>query len=130
MSQGSQTQVVNGQRNIFPTGAQWNPIGYGPSTVGVPQVSPTMPPFLGGGGSGTGLGIEGVGGYGTAGGNLTATAIAGANPWNPKVSSVWWAVILLVVGLMLLKAVHWRETILESGHAGPVHEEAHEEAAA
>lgn len=134
MSLGSNTSVVNGQRNIFPTDLQYWPTGYGPQTSGVPQVSPTMPPFLGasGGGPGGMGGAEGVGGYGTAANNTLTTAIAAANPHSLKVSPVWWAVILLVVGLLLLKAIHWRETTLEGldehGHAGPFSESAAEEA--
>lgn len=135
MSLGSQTQVVDGQRNTFPTTYQWVPQGYGPQTTGVPQVSPTMPPFIGAansGGQGAAFGLEGVGGYGTAANNTATTAIAGANPWNAKVSPVLWAVGFLIIGLMLLKGINWRETTLEGfeerGHAGPVKESAEESA--
>jgi hypothetical protein len=136
MSLGADTGVVNGQRFSFPTWDSYDPTGYGPQTTGVPQVSPTMPPFIGasntGSGAGVGAGMEGVGGYGTAANNTLVTAVAGSNPHNLKVSPVWWAVIALVVGLVLLKGVHWRETTLEGfeerGHAGPAHEEASEAA--
>lgn len=136
MSLGQGTQVVDGQRNQFPTSYAYSPTGYGPSTTGVPQVSPTMPPFIGasntGSGAGMAAGMEGVGGYGTAANNTLTAAIAGANPHSPKVSPVWWAVIALVVGLVLLKGIHWRETTLEgfdeNGHVGPAREGAHEEA--
>ena len=60
MALGSQTQVVDGQRNIFPTSAQFYPTQYGPQTTGVPQVSPTMPPYIGaanGAGSSMGCGL-------------------------------------------------------------------------
>lgn len=137
MSLGSQTQVVDGQRNTFPTAFQYSPTGYGPQTTGVPNVSPTMPPFIGaantGSGQGSAFGLEGVGGYGTAANNSTVTSIANANPHNLKVSPTWWAVIFLVVGLFLLKAIHWRETTLEglseTGHAGPARENAGESVA-
>jgi hypothetical protein len=136
MSLGQGTQVVDGQRNLFPTWAAFNPTGYGPQTTGVPQVSPTMPPFIGASNTGAGMGMaagmEGVGGYGTAANNTLATAIAGNNPHNYKVSPVWWAIIALVVGLVLLKGVHWRETTLEGfderGHVGDAHEAASEAA--
>lgn len=136
MSLGSDTGVVNGQRFTFPSWDAYNPTAYGPQTTGVPQVSPTMPPFIGasntGSGAGMAAGMEGVGGYGTAANNTLATSVANANPHNLKVSPVWWAVIALVVGLVLLKGVHWRETTLEGfderGHAGPVHESAAEAA--
>lgn len=135
MSLGANTQVVDGQRNTFPTMASYAPVGYGPSTTGVPQVSPTMPPFIGAANNGTGaggaaFGLEGVGGYGTSGNNATVAAIAGANPHNLKVSPLWWAVILLIVGLVLLKGISWRDTTLEhfteSGAAGGAHESASE----
>ena len=134
MSLGQGTQVVDGQRNTFPTLASYQPTGYGPQTTGVPQVSPTMPPFIGAANSATGggaaFGLEGIGGYGTAANNSTVTAVANANPHNLKVSPVWWAVVFLIVGLLLLKGINWRETTLEhfteSGNAGPATESASE----
>ncbi len=133
MSLGSQTQVVDGQRNIFPTSYQFSPASYGPQTTGVPQVSPTMPPFLGGPSGPSAMGgMEGVGGYGTAGNNALVTATAAANPHNLKVSPVWWAIIALVGGLLLLNGVHWRKVTLEGAeehaHLGAVKESASEEA--
>lgn len=135
MSLGSNTQVIDGQRNIFPSAYQYAPTQYGPQTTGVPQVSPTMPPYIGaanGGGSTLGAGMEGVGGYGTAGNNATATALANANPHNLKVSPVWWAVGALVLGLLALRGTAWRRTTLEGideqGRVGPIRESASEEA--
>jgi hypothetical protein len=133
VSLGSQTQVVDGQRNTFPTWAQWAPQSWGPQTTGVPQVSPTIPPFIGaantGGFSGAGM-VESVGGYGTAGNNSLVAAISGANPHHWKVSPTWWVVVFLVVGLVLLRAIHWRDTVLEgfeeSGRFGPASERAEE----
>lgn len=119
MSLGSNTQVVDGQRNIFPTGQQYTPMSYGQQTTGVPNVSPSMPPFMGStNGPGSSMGLsEGVGGYGTAGNNATVTAIAAEHPHNLKVSPVWWAVIFLIVGILLLRGVHWRKTTLEGASA-------------
>lgn len=136
MSLGSQTQVVDGQRNIFPTAFQYSPQSWGPQTTGVPNVSPTMPPFISAantaGGTGSAFGLEGVGGYGTATNNTTVTAVAANNPWNAKVSPLVWAIAFLVVGLFLLKAVHWRDTTLEGfserGHVGEARESAEESA--
>lgn len=110
---GSQTNVVDGQRFALPTSFQYAPSSYGQQTTAVPQVSPTMPPFIGGSnGSGAGLGVnEDVDGFGTAGNNALVTQIAADHPHNMKVSPVWWAVISLVVGLTLLRAVHWRKTV-------------------
>lgn len=122
MPLGPQTVVVDGQRNVFPSSAQWNPMGWGPQTTGVPQVSPSMPPFL------NGATVTGGTFLGGGSGNLDSAIAASNAPFNLKMSAVLWAVILLVVGLMLLKAVHWRETVMEGGSFGPLHEEAHEEA--
>ena len=131
MSLGPQTQVVDGQRNIFPTWAQFQPTQYGPQTTGVPQVSPTMPPYIGQGASAMGAGMSGVGGYGTADNNSMTAALANANPHNLKVSPVWWAIGALIIGLLLLNGVHWRKTTLEGveehAHVGAVKETAAEE---
>lgn len=136
MSLGSQTQVVDGQRNTFPTAFQYQPNAWGPETTGVPQVSPTMPPFISsynsGGASGAAFGLEGVGGYGTAGNNNAVAGVAGSHPWNPKVSPLPWAIVFLILGLVLLKGIHWRETTLEGfeehGHLGEARERAEESA--
>lgn len=135
MSLGSQSDVVNGQRFTMPTAFQYAPNQYGPQTTGVPNVSPSMPPFIGaanGAGSSLGAGMEGVGGYGTAGNNALVTATAANNPHSLVVSPVWWAVGALLLGLVLLKGVHWRKTTLagfeERGEAGPASESASAEA--
>lgn len=132
MSLGSDTDVVNGQRFTFPTAASYHPTQYGPQTTGVPQVSPTMPPYLGGGGVTASGAAEGVGGYGTAGNNQQVTAIAAAHPYSLKVSPVWWAVGGLVGSLLLLNGIHWRKTTLEGAsehaHVGAVSESASESA--
>lgn len=133
MSLGSQSAVVDGQRFALPTSAQWNPMRYGPQTTGVPQVSPTMPPFLGASnGQGASMGVsENVGGYGTAGNNALVTAIASEHPHNWRVSPVWWAVSALIIGTLLLRGVHWRKTVLEGeegARVGRASEEARAEA--
>lgn len=132
MSLGPNTLVVDGQRNLFPSLAAFNPTSYGQQSTGVPNVSPTTPPFIGAGSSPASAGYVGVNGYGTADNNAQMTAIAAQNPHNLKVSPVWWAVGSLLIGLMLLKGVHWRQTTLEgfseSGHAGGARESAGESA--
>jgi len=132
MSLGADTGVVNGQRFAFPTRASYDPVQYGPQTTGVPQVSPTIPPFIGGTSAVTASGAaEGIGGYGTAGNNQQVTAIAAANPFNLKVSPLWWAIGLLLLSLLLLNGVHWRKTTLEGfeehAHVGAVSESARED---
>jgi hypothetical protein len=130
MDLGSQTIVVNGQRFNQPTWSQYSPMGYGPQTTGVPQVSPTMPPYIGASNTGgaLGAGATNVGGYGTADNNSTVTAIAAANPFNARVSPLWWAIGLLILGLLLLNGVHWRKVTLggaeEHAHVGSVEEHA------
>ncbi len=133
MAEGADTIDQFGSRFTTPTYYSYRPQGYGPQTTGVPQVSPTLPPFLGGsaaGGSGSGYSGGSVGGYGTAENNGLVTNIANQNPHNWKVSPTWWAVALLIIGLMLLKVVHWRS--LEEGSAmirvGAGEAEAREEA--
>jgi hypothetical protein len=128
---GSETVLINGQRFVMPTRSQYAPTQYGPQTTGVPQVSPTIPPYLGGAPV-SGSYNEGVGGYGTAGNNAQVTAIARAHPYSLKVSPTWWAVAFGLVGLVLLKGIHWRDTTLagfeERGRAGSAREEASAEA--
>lgn len=132
MSLGPNTAVVDGQRNLFPSISAYVPLVYGQQTTGVPQVSPTMPPFLGAGnGSGSSLGVnENVNGFGTSGNNALVAQIAGENPHSLKVSPVWWAIGALVVGLTLLRAVHWRKVVAagESAHVGAASERADAEA--
>jgi hypothetical protein len=135
MSFGPSTQLVDGQRNLFPSSYAYSPSPMGPQTSGVPQVSPTLPPSVSAGGSGfaTGAGMAGsenVDGYGTAGNNAHTTSIAAAHPFNVKVSPLWWAIGSLALGLVLLNGVHWRKTTLEgaeeSAHIGPARESAGE----
>jgi hypothetical protein len=132
---GPNTQLVDGQRNTFPSSYAFSPAPMGPQTTGVPQVSPTLPPSISAGGSGfaSGAGMAGsenVDGYGTAGNNAHATSIAAAHPFNIKVSPLWWAIGSLIGGLVLLNTVHWRKTTLEgaeeSAHLGGAHESASE----
>ena len=132
MPVGPNTLVVDGQRFGVPTGAAYNPVGYGQLVQLQPVRNLNQPPMVGvsQGGAGSALGTDVVGGYGTAGNNAQVTAAANANPHSLTVSPVWWAVVFLVVGLVLLKGINWRETTLEhfteSGSAGPAHESAGE----
>lgn len=132
MSLGQGTFVNDGQRFSGPTAGMFAPVTYGPQTTGVPQVSPTMPPFLGGSAAGatSSGGMANVGGYGTADNNGLVTATAANHPHNWKVSPVWWAVGALVIGLLALQGVHWRKTILqgdEGASVGRASESAHAE---
>lgn len=129
MSLDHTTTVVNGNRFSVPAWSQWMPQGYGPQTTGVPQVTPSMPPYLGGSPTNNSM-LESVGGYGTAGNNAMAAQIAASSPWSPKNSPVLAAIVGLLLAIFLLKKVHWRDTILEEAgahaSAGPAHAEASE----
>lgn len=127
MALGADTQVVNGQQITTPSHWAYVPTSFGPQTVGVPQVTPSYPPYVGGTTGGAAPGAENVGGYGTAGANSTATFFANQNPWSFKGSPVIFAVAGLLISLILLKAIHWRETILEGeehANLGPIGERA------
>lgn len=110
MAYGPSTGVVNGQRFSFPTDYAYDPMAYGPQTQGVVNVSPTMPPFIGGNAAG---GLAAVNGYGTADNNALVATIAGQHPWNWKVSPVIWVLVGLIGSILLLQKIHWRKTILE-----------------
>lgn len=135
MPLGPDTFAVNYSRFAGPTDAAYRPPSFGQQTTGVPQVSPSMPPFLGGQASSSGGAItEGVGGYGTAGNNNLVTTLANQHPHNMRVSPVWWAVGGLVLGLAVLQGTAWRRTIDERASGGvavgPVRGSASEEASA
>jgi hypothetical protein len=124
---GPDSMAVNGQLVQFPTSDSWTPRGYGQQTVGVPNVSPSIPPFMGAASGVSGGAAESVGGYGTAGANQLATIQAANHPWSLKASPVLWAVGGLLISLCLLKSVHWRDTMLEgdeSARIGGISEEA------
>lgn len=135
MPYGPQTQTVDGQRNVFPSRNQYAPMTYGVQSTGVPQVSPTMPPFVGtgaagGAGAALGMGAEGVDGYGTAGNNQAATRLAADNPMSLHLSPLWWAIICLVGGLFILHKTAWRRVIEAEGGARVGNAEARAEAEA
>lgn len=134
MSFGPDSKLVNGQLLAFPVAADYQPISYGPQTTGVPNVSPSYPPYMAATGSpmGTAPGAVHVGGYGTADNNSAATQAAASSPWSLRKSPTLWAIGGLVISLVLLKTVHWRDTVLEGAnegiHLGPLHESAAEAA--
>lgn len=130
---GADSGVVNGQLVAFPQRTQYVPQGWTPQTIGVPQVSPSYPPYMLGVGpnaptGATSGGATSVGGYGTADNNSMVASIAARNPWNLKVSPVIWATGGLVLSLVLLRAIHWRETVEEHAAFGPASERAEEQA--
>lgn len=119
---GAQTVLVNGTRFTQPNVYAYAPVGYGPQTTGVPSTVPQQPPAIGGAAGGT-IGSGGV---------SAATAQAAANPHSLRWSPLWWAVIFLILSVLLLKGVHWRDTVLvgaeERAEAGPLRERAEAEA--
>lgn len=126
---GQGTVVVDGQRTTTPPMAAFLPPSYGLQTSGVPNVSPIVPPYAGGAyGGGTSqagaIGYNSVNGYGTADNNAMQAAQAAANPHSLRVSPVWWAVIALVGGVLLLQAVSWHETVEAHAKVGGAHADA------
>lgn len=130
---GANTAVVDGQRVTLPPPAAWAPVTFGVQTSGVPVVSPTVPPVIGGTSAGVanssgGHAYNSVGEYGTADNNAVQAQQAAAHPFSPRASAVPWALVFLVGGLALLQFVNWHETLDESGSVGKVHERASESA--
>lgn len=120
MTTGAESLVVNGQLIPQPQLYQFQPQGFGPQTVGVPNISPSYPPFLGMGGNQAMLNSgaqSNVGGYGTADNNGMMTANAAGSPFNLRVSPLPWAIAALLIGLAGLHFFHWREVV--DAQAGP-----------
>ena len=126
MALGAQTVVVDGSRFAVPTGAAYNPYGFGQLVQPQPIQNVNFPPMLPGGGtaasSGGPLG-ESIGGYGAAGQNSAAAGIANQNPWSFRNSPLIFALLALITGLLMLGVVHWRKTMLAgagaNAHLGP-----------
>lgn len=115
---GQGTAVVDGQRVTLAPSAAFTPASYGPQTTGVPNVTPSIPPYLasnGVGAAGAGAGHANVDGYGTAENNTMVTQIAGDHPFSLKVSPVVWALGALVGGVLLLHFVSFREAVDNKG---------------
>ena len=125
---GANTVAIDGSRFTVPSNAAYNPYGFGQTVQPQPIQNVNFPPMLPNGGGATGSGgalAEAVGGYGTAGQNAAATAIASTNPWSLKASPTIWFVILLILSLVLIGKIFWRKqtsVLGESAHAGPASE--------
>jgi hypothetical protein len=117
---GQGTFVVDGQRTTLAPASAFSVQSYGPQTSGVPNLTPTIPPMMGGttGGVAGANGHNSVQGYGTADNNAMVASIAAQNPHSLQASPLWWAVGCLVGGVLLLQFVSFRETIDE--HSGRV----------
>jgi hypothetical protein len=112
---GPGTQVINGQRFDLPQASAYQPVAFGPTTQGVPQVSPTQPAFIGGaGGGGSSSAYGSVMGYGTADNNGTVAQVAANHPFNWKASPTLWVIVGLLTSVFLIGKIHWRKTILEA----------------
>jgi len=125
---GAQTVAIDGSRFSVPTVAAYNPVGFGQVTQPQPIQNVNFPPMLPGGATSGGGGSigESIGGYGTAGQNLAAAQMAGNSPFSLRRAPTVWTVLLLIIGLVMLSAVHWRKTTLggarENAHLGPASE--------
>lgn len=127
MALGPQTRVVDGQRFSGPTATDYAPVGFGQLVQPQPISNVNFPPMVTGSPSGSSAMTESVGGYGTAGQNVIATAQAAAHPFGLRESPLWWAIIGLIVSIVGLSVVHWRKTTLAGGrenlHVGSASEE-------
>lgn len=125
---GADTVVIAGQRFAVPTKAAYNPYGFGQLVQPQPIQNVNYPPMVGSGSSGSVAGgTEQVGGYGTAGQNITATQQAAQMPFGLRESPLWWAMIAAVIGIAGLTIIHWRKTVIggsEAAHVGPAEERA------
>lgn len=108
MLQSQGNVVVNGQLIGGIPGVSQFVSGFAPYSAVGPSGPLTIPPTVGTTGLTTGTLT------GTADSNAQAVANARNNPFNPKFSPVVPAIIMLVVALLALHMVHFRETISES----------------
>jgi hypothetical protein len=92
------TDVVVGQRVALRWSDAYNPVGYGPITNAAPNRVAQVPPMLAAAGISSGGGV----------GNLEGAAAAASNPWSWQDSPLPWAIAFLVVGLLVLRFIHWR----------------------
>jgi hypothetical protein len=90
---GYGTDVIAGQQVPVRTWDAFMPRAYGPMTQSVPGVTPVVPPVL-------------AGSPGMAYGQQAQIALA--QPFDFKKSPLLFSVIALVLGLLILRIVHWR----------------------
>ena len=96
------SQPINGQLVPELTATQMFPSpAYVPYAQGRGAATPTLPPpvnFFTGGNNPYTTGLE----------TSSNAAAAAAQPFNPVVSPVIWALVFLIVGVLGLRDVHWR----------------------
>lgn len=110
MLQNQGNVVVNGQLIGAIPGPSQFVGGFAPYSALAPSGPLTIPPTVGSGQTAGTL-------TGTADSNAQAVENAKANPFSPKASPVVPAIIFLIVALVALHMVHFRETISEGGEA-------------
>lgn len=111
MLQNQGTVVVNGQLIGAIPGASQFVGGFAPYSALAPSGPLTIPPTVGTTGLSTGTLT------GTADSNTQAVQNAVNDPFNPKKSPVVPAIVFLVVALVALHMVHFRETVNEGSSA-------------
>jgi hypothetical protein len=90
---GPDTDVIAGQQVPTRSRDPYFPLGYAAVAQRVPNITPTVPPMIGGAG---GVSMS------------DNTAAAMTNPWSLFHSPLPWAIGMLVVGLLGLRFIHWR----------------------
>lgn len=90
---GPNTDVINGQLVTVRDRDVYAPMSYAPIAQRVPNITPTVPPMIGGMGGPS---------------SVDAQAEAMSNPWSLFHSPLPWAIAMLVVGLLGLRLIHWR----------------------
>lgn len=97
------SSVVNGQ---LVSNYTWSAMK--PSQAAAPYYTGNgvKPRTLLGFGAGNG-GLTGIAGTGVGGGAIAGMTDAGSNPWDPRASSVPWAIAFLIIGILGLRHVHW-----------------------
>ena len=95
MGLGYGTDVIAGQQVPVRTWDAYMPRAYGPTTQSVPGVTPVIPPMIGAAPGGSAYGQQ--------------AQIAMASPFDFRTSPLVFSLLAFVVGLLILRVVHWRK---------------------
>ena len=93
------TWQVGGSRFALFSNYAFNPIGYGPTAEQIPYALPSVPPVYG---QGSSFG-------GDMGGQTQAAMLAAGAPLHPKYSPLPWVLGGILVAVLSLHWLHWKE---------------------